>query len=176
MLTDPMTLYKLMILYMLRQVKFPLTQAQFCDFFLEKDYTTYFNVQTALTELQDAGLVQAEAAYHSTRYQITRDGEETLSFFSGSISPAAVADMDQFLADNRIRLRDEVGTHADYYRGTGQDYVVRCEIREGKNVLIGLNVSAPTAEMAQLMCDRWKDASQKIYETVMQELLRDEEL
>ena len=49
MLSEPMTLYKLMILYMLKQVKFPLTNSNISDFFVSKEYTTYFIVQQALT-------------------------------------------------------------------------------------------------------------------------------
>ncbi len=39
MLSDPMTLYKLMNLYMLKQVNFPLTNAQLTEFFLQHEYT-----------------------------------------------------------------------------------------------------------------------------------------
>ena len=42
MLAEPMTLYKLMNLYMLHQVNFPLTNAQLSNFFLDREYTTYF--------------------------------------------------------------------------------------------------------------------------------------
>ena len=55
MLTEPMTLYKLMNLYLLKQVNFPLTNAQLTSFFTEHDYTTYFTLQQALNELEDAG-------------------------------------------------------------------------------------------------------------------------
>ena len=40
MLTDPITLYKLMVLYMLKQVNFPLTNSQLTSFFLGHEYTT----------------------------------------------------------------------------------------------------------------------------------------
>ena len=40
MLSDPLTLYKLMILYLLKQSKFPLSNSQLSEFFLEKEYTT----------------------------------------------------------------------------------------------------------------------------------------
>ena len=36
---EPLTLYKLMTLYMLNKVNFPLTKNQLLDFFLSKDYT-----------------------------------------------------------------------------------------------------------------------------------------
>lgn len=41
MLQDPLTLYKLIVLYMLDRVNFPLTKAQVCDFIQEKDYTNF---------------------------------------------------------------------------------------------------------------------------------------
>ena len=52
MLTEPMTLYKLMNLYMLKQVNFPLSNAQLTSFFTEHEYTTYFTLQQALNELE----------------------------------------------------------------------------------------------------------------------------
>ena len=93
MLTEPMTLYKLMNLYLLKQVNFPLTNAQLTSFFTEHDYTTYFTLQQALNELEDAGLIHKEASHSSTRYDITKEGEETLNFFGKNISPAIISDM-----------------------------------------------------------------------------------
>ena len=60
MLSEPMTLYKLMNLYMLKQVNFPLTNAQLSNFFLGREYTTYFTLQQALNELLEAGLIKME--------------------------------------------------------------------------------------------------------------------
>ena len=39
MISDPMTLYKLMVLYMLRRVNFPLTEERITHFFLDREYT-----------------------------------------------------------------------------------------------------------------------------------------
>ena len=171
MLTEPMTLYKLMNLYMLKQVNFPLTNAQLTSFFTEHDYTTYFTLQQALGELEDAGLVRKEASHNSTRYEITKEGEETLNFFGKNISPAIVSDMDQYLKENKFRLREEVGTTADYYKGTNQDYIVHCEVREGKAVLIRLELSVPDKEQAESMCSQWRGKSQDLYSHIMRELL-----
>ena len=171
MLTEPMTLYKLMNLYMLKQVNFPLTNAQLTSFFTEHEYTTYFTLQQALNELEDAGLVRKEASHNSTRYDITKEGEETLNFFGKNISPAIVSDMDQYLKENKFRLREEVGTSADYYKATGQDYIVHCEVREGKTVLIRLDLALPDKEQAEAMCSNWKEKSQEIYSFAMKTLL-----
>lgn len=171
MLTEPMTLYKLMNLYMLKQVNFPLTNAQLTNFFTEHEYTTYFTLQQALNELEDAGLVHKEPSHNSTRYVITREGEETLNFFGKNISPAIISDMDQYLKNNKFRLREEVGTCADYYKATNQDYIVHCEVREGKTVLIRLDLALPDKEQAEAMCSNWKEKSQEIYSFAMKSLL-----
>ena len=90
MLSEPMTLYKLMNLYMLKKVNFPLTNAQLTDFFLQHEYASYFTLQQALGELKDSGLIHAESTHSTTRYEITKEGEETLHFFESSISPAII--------------------------------------------------------------------------------------
>lgn len=173
MLSDPMTLYKLMNLYMLKQVNFPLTNAQLTEFFLQHEYTSYFTLQQALNELHESGLVHAESSHNSTRYEITREGEDTLSFFGSNISPAIVEDMDHYLKENRFRMRNEVSTISDYYKSTNQDYVVHCEVREGRSSLISLELSVPDKDQAELMCSHWESRSQEIYAFVMRTLMRD---
>ena len=171
MLAEPMTLYKLMNLYMLHQVNFPLTNAQLSNFFLDREYTTYFTLQQALNELLDAGLVKKETMRNSSRYEITKEGEETLEFFGKNISPAIVSDMDEYLKQNRFRMRNEVGLISDFYKSTNQDFIVHCEVREGKAVLVNLDISVPDKEQAEIMCNHWKDRSQEIYAYVMKSLM-----
>ena len=171
MLAEPMTLYNLMNLYMLHQVNFPLTNAQLSNFFLDREYTTYFTLQQALNELLDAGLVKKETMRNSSRYEITKEGEETLEFFGKNISPAIVSDMDEYLKQNRFRMRNEVGLISDFYKSTNQDYIVHCEVREGKAVLVNLDISVPDKEQAEIMCNHWKDRSQEIYAYVMKSLM-----
>lgn len=171
MLSEPMTLYKLMNLYMLKQVNFPLTNAQLTDFFLQHEYASYFTLQQALSELQDSGLIQAESSHNTTRYVITREGEDTLGFFEKDIPPAITEDMDSYLKENRFRMREAAGTVADYYKSTNQDYVVHCEVREGRTTLIGLDISVPDKDQAVLMCSHWNERSQDIYAYVMKTLM-----
>lgn len=175
MLSEPMTLYKLMNLYMLKQVSFPLTNAQLSNFFLENDYTTYFTLQQALNELLDAGLIKKETIRNSSRYEITEEGLNTLDFFGNKISPAIIQDMDHYLKENKYRLRDEVGVISDFYKSTGQDFIVHCEVREGKTPLIELNLAVPDKQQAEHMCGKWRKKSQEIYAFAMKALMSGEE-
>ena len=46
-MAEPFTLYKLIILYMLDRVDFPLTNSQISSFLLDRGYTNYFTLQQA---------------------------------------------------------------------------------------------------------------------------------
>ena len=171
MALESVTLYKLIILYMLNKVKFPLTNAQLSRFFLDNDYTDYFTLQKVLSELTESHLISIETIRYTSYNHITSDGGETLGFFVNRIPGAIMDDMDSFLMKNKYELRNEVGTIADYYKSTNQDYIVHCQVKEGKSTLIELNVSVPTKEDASAMCSKWKDSSQEIYAFVMKSLM-----
>ena len=66
-----------------------------------------------------------------------------------------------------------MGLISDYYRTDNRDYVVHCEVREGKSRLIQLEVTVPDEEQAELMSSHWKDRSQEIYSYIMKSLMQD---
>lgn len=171
MALESITLYKLIILYMLNKVKFPLTNAQLSGFFLGNDYTDYFTLQKVISELIDSHLISVETIRNTSYYHITSDGGETLGFFVNRIPGGIMDDMDSFLMKNKYELRNEVGTIADYYKSTNQDYIVHCQVKEGRSTLIELNISVPTKEAASAMCNNWKDSSQEIYSFIMKSLM-----
>ena len=78
MMQDPLTLYKLIVLYMLNRVTFPLTKAQITDFIQEKEYTNFFTLQQVMAELTDTGLITAKTLRNRTHLEITEEGLETL--------------------------------------------------------------------------------------------------
>ena len=167
---EPLTLYKLMILYMLNKVTFPLTNSQLSSFFLEKEYTTYFTFQQAVAELIEQNLVTIESIRNTSYNRITMDGRETLSYFAKKLPVAVIDDMDIYLANNQYEFRNEVGTISDYYKTTEGDYTVHCEIKEGRTILIELNISVPTEKDAENMCNNWKENCQDLYANILHTL------
>jgi len=170
MTQEPETLYKLMVLYMLKKVNFPLTNSQLSAFFLDKEYTTYFTLQRIINDLLDAGLIEAHTVGNTTHYNISNDGMETLGFFSSDISSAAIADMDEYLRANRYSMRSETSVTADFYNPAAGVYIVQCEIREGRDKLFGMELSVPDEKVAASMCANWRECSQEIYAHVMMQL------
>ena len=171
MSTDATTLYKLMVLYMLNKVNFPLSNSQIAEFMLDRQYTNYFTLQEVLNSLANDGFVQILTYRSSTQYKLTREGIDTISFFDSKISPAIREDIDEYLKENKYDLKCEVGTTSDYYKSTGGDYIVHCQVKEGNTNLIELNIAVPLEQQADAMCAKWKDASQDIYDFVLHKLM-----
>lgn len=169
--TEATTLYKLMILYMLSKVNFPLSNNQISEFMLDKQYTSYFVLQEVLNALCDDGFVHVMNYRNSTQYKLTKEGSETISFFMSKISNAIRDEIDQYLKENKYDLKCEVGTTSDYYKSTTGDYIVHCQVKEGDTNLIELNISVPLEEQADSMCSKWKEASQEIYDFIIHKLM-----
>lgn len=171
MIESTYSLYKLIILYMLKKVNFPLTNAQISDFILGREYTSYFHLQEVLSEMAESGLIQTEIVRNATYYRMTDSGRQTLDFFGKEISPEICRDIDLYLSDHSYEMRNESSVLADYYRTPQQDYAVRCIVKEGRTTLIDLTLTVPTEGAAQTLCDNWKKKSQETYAAVMRLLM-----
>lgn len=171
-MSDTLTLYKLIILFILDRVDFPLTNAQLSNFILEKEYTNYFNIQQAINELESTELIRHETIRNSSLFHITPAGSETLHFFDNEISDAIKSDILEYLKTNRYALREEVSTLADYYEAKKGEFIAHCYVLEKGSKIIEVNLSVPTEEEAQSVCNSWKNQSAEIYEYLMIKLLQ----
>ena len=167
---DPLTLYKLIVLYMLTRVDFPLTKAQVGDFVLGKEYTNFLTLQQAIGELIDAGLVTAQSIRNRTHLTITREGRETLSFFQNQINDSIKTDIDDFFRENEIELRNEVSILADYYKSTSGEYEAHLVAKEKNIDLVNITISVPSEETAVTICDNWQKKNQDIYQYLISQL------
>lgn len=170
MLQDPLTLYKLIVLYMLNRVSFPLTTAQISDFILDKDYTNFLTLQQVISELTDAGLISAQTIRNRTHLAITDEGRETLQYFENRVSDAIKNDINEYLRKNEFTLRNEVSVLADYYKSTSGEYEARLVAKDRGVNLVDITLSVPIEEMAASICDNWQKKNQAIYKYLIEQL------
>lgn len=170
MIQDPLTLYRLIILYMLDKVSFPMTNAQISDFILEKEYTTFMTLQQVIADLTDAGMISAQTIRNRTHLAITSEGKETLHFFENRISEPIRKDIAEYFQAKEFDLRNEVSVLADYYKATSGEYEARLVAKDRGVSLIDLTLSVPTKEMAENICDNWQKKNQEVYQFITREL------
>lgn len=165
--------YKLIILYILHRVDFPMSNTQITNIMTEKEYTNYFNIQTILSELTNDGFISDQKNRNQTLYRITALGNETLDFFYKDIPKDVRDDIDIYLTEEKYTLLEEVSTYADYYQNTPTEYVTDLKILERDSAIIELKLSVPTKQGAEAICDRWKQKNADIYAYVFNILLND---
>ena len=168
---DALTLYKLMILYMLDRAAFALTNAQISEFFLSRSYTNYFSLQEALHDLADTELILVEQVRNSSYYNLSASGKETLYYFENRISPAIREDIDDLLLKHSYELKHENEITADYYQKSKDCFEVRCVIRSKDELLSGITMNVTDVQQAITICDNWKNRYDTIYEFLIRQLM-----
>jgi DNA-binding PadR family transcriptional regulator len=169
-MNEILTLCKLIILYLLERVDFPLSYAQLSEFILEREYVNYFTFQQAIVELTEIDYIKAETVRNTSLYRITKEGQKSLTYFQSKISSLIREDIETFLIEHKYQLRNETSTLADYYRTTSGDYAARCRVLEKDSTLIDLTLTVPTEDQAISICKNWKEKSQELYTSIIHTL------
>ena len=170
MLQDPLTLYKLIILYMLDRVKFPITNAQISDYILEKEYTNFLTLQQVISELTEANLIDARTVNNRTHLHITDEGRETLYYFDNRINDTIKAEINQYFRENEFDLQEEVSVVGNYYKSTSGEYEAHLTAKERGNNLVEIKLTVPTKEVAESICDNWQKKNQEVYQELVKQL------
>ena len=174
MTSEGLMLYKLMILYMLNRVDFPLNDSHITKFILEKDYTNYINLHIALSELVDNDFIKATSERNHFLYEITEQGKEAVELFEFKISDPIKMDILNYLQEQKIELRNESAISSDYYPSNGE-YIAQCSIKERNQTLLEIKISVPSQEQAAHICDAWREKNEEIYQYLISTVWQDPE-
>ena len=169
MTSEGLVLYKLIILYMLDRVEFPLTVSQISQFILDFNSTAFFDLQIALNEMVESDFIKPRTERNHTLYEITEQGEEAVERFEFKIDDSIKMDILNYLRDQKIELRNESAISSDYYP-SGKEYIAQCSIKEKNQTLLEIKISVPTQEQAIHICDSWKDKNEEIYQYLITEI------
>ena len=171
-MNDNLKLYKLIVLYLLNEVDFPMTTAQISEFILEQEYTTFFKLKEALDEMVESDFLKVEDTHNRTLYHLTVEGAKTIEFFGNKISPAIQEDIEAFLKEKHYDLKEESGVKANYFFNEEEgEYHVRCRIVENSSNLIDLKLVVPTEKEAEAIVNGWLTDYEEIYAMLLSKLL-----
>ncbi len=170
---EALMLYKLIVLYILDRVDFPMSNPQLSNLMTTHEYTTYINVQEVLSDLVEDGYITLQQTKNASLYRISEEGRETLSFFYQNISRNIRDEIDLYLTENKYSLREEVSNVADYYKVRANEYVTELKVLERDSSVIEVRLTVPSKEDAEAICAHWKKKNADIYAYVLNTLLAD---
>ena len=138
---------------MLDRVTFPLTTAQISEFILEKEYTNFLTLQTAISELTETGLAESRTLLNRTQLQITEEGRNTLHFFENRII--------DYFKNHKLELRNESSIQSNFYKLVNGEFEAQLVAKDKDVDLVNIRISVPTQELAASICDNWQKKKQR---------------
>lgn len=171
MANESTTLYKLIILYILKKSKTSLPPGIISDFITEKGYTNYFSLQNAFGELLESELIAEDTTYKTTYYTTTDDGEKTLELFGQKLSGEIKNEIDVYLENRKIEIINETSLISDYTSTNHGTCLATCTLKDENQVIFQLQLDVANETEAIRVCEHWKEQSAQLYQMVLTKLL-----
>lgn len=162
---------KLSLLYILNQLDIGLTRQQCIDLMLSNEWANYFNIATALTELEEEGFIAAIPRPYGQAYRITQEAREALSMFQARIPITLRRAYDAYIEENRSRLTRETQLITAVKNDSTGGYQAILKVVEANRILFGITLQAPTYELAKAACEAWPQQSEHLFQTALDALL-----
>ncbi|NLE69737.1 MAG: DUF4364 family protein [Clostridiales bacterium] len=160
---------KLLTLYALRELG-PCNNLQLIAFMTENDLMNYFDLQLALYELAQRGQVLKEPVCGDERYTITPEGEQATELFVSRLGESALVKLRAAVPDFSERMRKERELFAQISHESRNEYHAQMGIAEGGMQLLRLDLSLPTAELADRFRAAWAENAREIYDFIINRL------
>lgn len=160
---------KLLTLYAVKQLG-PSLNLRLIAFMADGDLMNYFDLQTSLYELTEGGQLSREEALGDYLYRLTPLGEETLALFDTRVRPSLKEKAQALAPEHRQQARQEKERHARVHHEGKNEYHAKMGLSEGGFSLLTLDLSLPTAELAQRFADAWPKHAQAVYDFILHRL------
>ena len=172
--TEELAQNKLLLLYLIKTSKSPFTNNTITEFMLEKNYMNYFLVQQYLSELINSDFIEVLKKDSEEVYSIVEQGEIALSYFEERIPDKVKSELNDefFKIEKEEKVQTEILT--EYYEKDNGQFVVNLKLVENEETLFSVYLDVATKKQANLICDRWKNNTEHIYQNIIN-LLTDEQ-
>ena len=171
---------KLLLLYLINRMEFPMSRAQVTDFVHGADFMDYYTLQQTLAIMVENGHLDATEENatdnNTTRYAVTDEGQTTLEYFEKHIPWSKRQTIDRYISENRVKIKKDYENTATYFPNVENDeFRVKCGVYEDKRALLELFVSVDTREQAKLIQSNWRANASVLYQRIIEALTVTEE-
>ena len=160
---------KLLTLYTLRELG-SCTNLQLIAFMVENDLMNYFDLQAALHELCQSSQIRKDSILGDDRYEITPLGDEAIGLFIKRLGSSAIERVEKAAPDFKEKIRRQRELFASISHAGRNEYHTQMGIAEGGMQLLHLDLSLPTAELAERFRSAWPNRAHEIYSFILSRL------
>ncbi|QAA31957.1 DUF4364 family protein [Clostridium manihotivorum] len=164
---------KLLLLYIIKSIKYPISNAQLTEIVLENSFINYFFLQQYITELISSGFIKYEASNDKKLLYITDTGNKVLTLFKDRISPQRLSLIDDYLKSSIEKIKRELTISADYTPDQNNTFIVNLRAVEDDSLLMDLKISVASKKQAIALCSKWKENPSLIYNNIINILIEE---
>ena len=161
---------KVLILYILNNVKESLTNNNLYKIVLAVVDMNYFYFQQFLLDLMSHDYVMQYQNEDKTLYQITDKGKQTLELTEDILPGIIKLQVDMNLTGAMEEVNDESSITAEYTPKSENYYNITCKIIEKNETIFEIKTFAGSREQAKQIVDNWKTYAIQIYPKLIETL------
>lgn len=165
---------KLLLLYILDKIDMPMENSQITQFILENNYMNYFYTQQYISELIDAKFIEVLNKNDKKFYTLSFEGKSVLNYFNNRIPNKLKNEIDIKYKIKKKQLINDTQILGEYYKKNESEYIVNLEVIEKDITLFTLSLNVVSNKQAKKICDKWKKHPDKIYQTILNMLINEE--
>lgn len=162
---------KLLLLYILQKIKFPIFNSQLTEIVLENNFMNYFTFQQYISELLSSNFLIFIDENSKQRIKLTEKGIKVLELFSSRISSDKIEKADKYIKNKITTIKKDVTITADYTIDNGNSYIVNLKASENSITLMEINVNMASNKQARDLCAKWKENSTQLYNDIIKILI-----
>lgn len=162
---------RLLLLYILARVEYPIREAELLDLALCDDAVNYFHFTEALSSLKNTGhVVQNEKG----DYIITQKGRANGSICEDEVAYSVRLKCDRSVAEmNRVLQRRNQVRTAILPRRDGNGVTVRMVLDDDTGNLMTLDMLAPDAHLGMRLAEAFQNKADSLYNLLLDHLLQE---
>ena len=164
---------KLLLLYVLNQIKLSVSNNQLTQIILENNFINYFTLQQYISELVASNFLEYMESNGKHRLLITNEGVRVLNLFQNRISEGKKEIIDSYLNKQIENIKNEITVTSDYTIEKENNFIVNLKATENENILIDIKLNVASNKQARDLCSKWKNNSSEIYSAIITLLTED---
>lgn len=167
--TDDLILEKLLILYILNNLKEDVTGSQLTQIILETDIINYFTLLVVLPKMSESKFITKYTKNNTTLYTITQSGLEVLIYFQNRIPDYFKEKLDLFIKEHSDDIfSSQIKRQSSYSMQEDSTYVVSLIVIKGNKNVMTMNLNVDAESEAKLICRKWENVSDDKYSKILE--------
>jgi len=162
---------KLILLYIIKKIKYPISNTQLTEIVLENNLMNYFILQQYITELISSEFLITNDGDVKKNIAISPKGNKVLELFNQRISPFKIQVIDEYINNKLEKIKKEQTITSDYTITESNNFIVNLKATEDNYIIIDLKISVASKKQAQELCKKWQDNSSEIYNKIIKSLI-----